>query len=107
MPVDSFWLDIGHTDSFKYFEFDPVRFSDKELEKMKQEVFASDRKIVTITDPQIGIQHNSKVFKAAMQQEKLQNKSLFIRQRNKIGIYSGMCWPGSSAYIDFINPEGR
>ena len=35
MPVDSFWLDIGHTDSFKYFEFDPVRFPDKDLEKMK------------------------------------------------------------------------
>jgi alpha-glucosidase (family GH31 glycosyl hydrolase) len=66
IPVDSFWLDIGHTDKFKYFEFDPVRFSEKDLNKMKQEVYKSDRQLVVITDPHISMHHNSKVFNLAM-----------------------------------------
>lgn len=49
--MDVIWLDIEHTDSKKYFTWDPIHFPTPQ--KMLEQIEAKGRKMVTIIDPHI------------------------------------------------------
>ncbi|CAK9021396.1 3-alpha-glucosidase (Glucosidase II subunit alpha) (Protein PRIORITY IN SWEET LIFE 5) (Protein RADIAL SWELLING 3) [Durusdinium trenchii] len=98
IPYDVLWLDIEHTDSKKYFTWHPTHFS--QAGKLLDTLEASGRKLVTIIDPHIKKDTGYDVYK------KMQSHDLFTKTKDK-QLYDGWCWPGTSSYPDFCNPEAR
>ncbi|KAJ3076798.1 hypothetical protein HDU98_000098 [Podochytrium sp. JEL0797] len=92
-PVDVIWLDIEHTDGKRYFTWDGVKFPDP---KGMQEALG----MVTIVDPHLKADTNYPVAANA--------KSLGLLVQNKDRAdFDGWCWPGTSYWIDYLNPSGR
>ncbi|KAM3717044.1 Neutral alpha-glucosidase AB [Dirofilaria immitis] len=98
IPVDAIWLDIEHTDAKRYFTWDPNKFS--KPKEMIDSLVAKGRKMVTIIDPHIKKDDNYPIYKEAKE------LGYFIKQRDGED-YEGHCWPGASAYLDFLNPAVR
>ena len=61
-PLDVLWMDIPHTDNNEYFVFSKKKFPEAQLEKMKEEIVRSKRKLVVITDPHIRKNNKFKVY---------------------------------------------
>ncbi|XP_013773829.1 neutral alpha-glucosidase AB-like isoform X2 [Limulus polyphemus] len=98
IPYDVIWLDIEHTDGKKYFTWDNHKFPNPE--EMINNVTAKGRKMVTIIDPHIKRDSGYHIHSEAT------SKGYYVK--NKDGHdYDGWCWPGSSGYLDFVNPEVR
>eukprot|EP00158_Paraphelidium_tribonemae_P008381 Partr_v1_DN28567_c0_g2_i1_m72816 putative Glucosidase, alpha len=98
IPADVIWLDIEHTNDKQYFTWHPTNF--KEPLQMIDEVARKGRKMVTIVDPHIKRSEDYHVKKEAS------TKGFFVRKKDG-GEYDGWCWPGSSSWIDFTNPDAR
>ncbi|XP_022655983.1 neutral alpha-glucosidase AB-like isoform X3 [Varroa destructor] len=98
IPMDVIWLDIEHTDGKRYFTWDSIKFS--KPEEMIRNLTAKGRHMVTIIDPHIKRDPNYHVHSEASA------KGYYVK--DKAGNdYDGWCWPGSSSYLDFFNPEVR
>ncbi|KAI8867416.1 hypothetical protein GQ42DRAFT_56104 [Ramicandelaber brevisporus] len=99
IPYDVIWLDIEHTDSKKYFTWDQHKFptpADMQLKLAE----TGNRKLVTIVDPHIKNEHGYVIHDEALQ------NGYFVK--NSYGNdFDGWCWPGSSKYIDHLNPSAR
>ncbi|XP_063145964.1 neutral alpha-glucosidase C isoform X2 [Candoia aspera] len=99
IPYDVIWLDIEHTDGKRYFTWDKKRFSNPE--KMQKHILMKKkRKLVVIVDPHIKIDPLYTVYSQAKE------RGFFVKDRNGED-FEGICWPGLSSYLDFINPEVR
>ncbi|KAJ8978536.1 hypothetical protein NQ317_009479 [Molorchus minor] len=94
-PMDVIVLDDGHSNANRYFEFNPVNFTNPE--EMLRNISVNGRKAVPISDPHIKIADDYAVYTGA------KNK-YFVKWANGSD-YEGVCWPGLSSYIDFFNPE--
>ncbi|XP_062844352.1 neutral alpha-glucosidase AB-like [Trichomycterus rosablanca] len=98
IPYDFIWLDIEHADGKRYFTWDPQKFP--QPREMLQGLMDKRRKMVTIVDPHIKVDADYKIH------SEIRSKDLYVK--NKDGAdYEGWCWPGSSGYPDFTNPEMR
>ncbi|XP_077995538.1 neutral alpha-glucosidase AB-like isoform X2 [Glandiceps talaboti] len=98
IPYDVLWLDIEHTDGKKYMTWDSVKFPNPI--DMQNNLAAKSRKMVTIIDPHIKKEDSYHIYKEA--------KSLDYFVKNKDGNdYEGWCWPGTSFWLDFLNPVIR
>ena len=69
-PVDVFWMDIEHTEEHMYFIFNEVNFTQNALDELNQEMDASDRFLVSITDPHLMADLKYKVFAQGVELEK-------------------------------------
>lgn len=98
IPYDVLWLDIEHTDGKKYFTWDRALFPNPE--DMQKSLAAKGRKMVTIVDPHIKRDSSYHIHKEATE------KGYYVKDANG-NDYDGWCWPGSSSYIDMVNPEIR
>lgn len=98
IPYDTIWLDIEHTEEKKYFTWDKRYFPDP-LD-MQNKIAAKGRKMVTIIDPHIKKDDNYPIYKSA------QEENLFVRNHEG-NEYEGKCWPGTSSWIDYLNPKAR
>jgi alpha 1,3-glucosidase len=98
IPMDALWLDIEHTDSKKYFTWDPVKFSNPQ--KMIDGLSSKGRKLITISDPHIKKDDNYPVYKEAKDQ------GYYVKNVDG-NDFEGHCWPGASLYLDYMNPEVR
>ena len=58
------------------------------------------RQLVTIADPHIKVDEEYYIYKEIME------KDLVVKDKNNEA-FVGVCWPGDSVYIDFINEEAR
>jgi alpha 1,3-glucosidase len=97
-PYDVLWLDIEHTDGKRYFTWDKALFPDSAA--MQNKLAERGRKMVTIVDPHIKRDSNWRIHSEAT------SKGLYIK--NKEGAdFDGWCWPGSSSYLDFTDPNVR
>lgn len=63
-PIDVIWLDIEYTDEKKYFTWDLVNFSDPI--GMQNNLSATDRKLVVISDPHIKVENGYFVYDEAL-----------------------------------------
>jgi len=99
IPYDVIWLDIEHTDGKKYFTWDSNKFSQPEV--MQKNLSAKGRKLVTIVDPHIKRDNGYHVHKEATE------KHYYVRRPDGTSDYEGHCWPGTSSWIDFMNPDAR
>ncbi|KAJ3326752.1 hypothetical protein HDU76_012674 [Blyttiomyces sp. JEL0837] len=99
IPYDVLWLDIEHTDGKKYFTWDKVKFPNPI--QMQEKIGAKGRKMVTIIDPHIKRDDGFPLSKEA------KDLGLFVKASNGKDDFEGWCWPGSSNWIDYLNPAGR
>ncbi|KAK4477767.1 hypothetical protein RD792_017029 [Penstemon davidsonii] len=98
IPYDVLWLDIEHTDGKKYFTWDRMLFPNPE--EMQKKLAAKGRHMVTIVDPHIKRDESYYIHKEASQ------KGYYVRAGTGKD-FDGWCWPGSSSYLDVVNPEIR
>ncbi|KAJ7945128.1 Alpha-glucosidase [Quillaja saponaria] len=98
IPYDVLWLDIEHTDGKKYFTWDRVLFPHPE--EMQRKIAAKGRRMVTIVDPHIKRDESFPLHREATQ------KGYYVKDATG-NDYDGWCWPGSSSYLDMLNPEIR
>jgi len=98
IPYDVLWLDIEHTDGKKYFTWHPTHFAKPEV--LLGALAESKRKLVTIVDPHIKRDGGYKVFTT------MRDMDLFTKTKSGTQ-YDGWCWPGTSFYPDFCNPDVR
>ncbi|KAM7267039.1 hypothetical protein ACFE04_009205 [Oxalis oulophora] len=98
IPYDVLWLDIEHTDGKRYLTWDKVLFPNPE--EMQRKLAAKGRHMVTIVDPHIKRDNSYWVHKEASE------KGYYVKDANK-NDFDGWCWPGSSSYLDMVNPEIR
>jgi len=98
MPVDVIWLDIEHTDGKRYFTWDSAKFPNPI--EMQNKLAEKGRKMVNIVDPHIKRVPDYYVHEEA---EKL---DYYIKNKDGAA-YDAWCWPGSSSWVDFLNPESQ
>ncbi|XP_056021403.1 neutral alpha-glucosidase AB-like isoform X2 [Ostrea edulis] len=98
IPFDVIWLDIEHTDGKRYFTWDAHKFPASK--DMLNGLSVKGRKMVTIVDPHLKRDDNYKVYSDA------KNRDMMVKGSNGVE-YEGWCWPGSSSWPDFLNPEVR
>ncbi|MFH4978179.1 hypothetical protein AB6A40_004888 [Gnathostoma spinigerum] len=98
IPLDTIWLDIEHTDGKKYFTWDPKKFPTPK--DMISGLTAKGRKMVTIIDPHIKKDDGFRIYKEA------KDLGYFVKDKNG-NDFEGHCWPGTSLYLDFVNPVVR
>lgn len=96
IPYDVLWLDIEHTDGKRYFTWDYTKFPNPE--EMQKKLAIKGRKMVTIVDPHIKVDNEYFVYKNAKDMD-------YFVHNNENKLYDGWCWPGSSSWIDYLNPE--
>lgn len=96
IPYDVIWLDIEYTDGKKYFTWDPLTFPDPR--GMQEQLDESERKLVIIIDPHIKVESGYPVV------EELKSNAYATKSKDD-NIYEGWCWPGSSHWVDCLNPE--
>ncbi|KAJ1562489.1 hypothetical protein HK405_011507 [Cladochytrium tenue] len=99
IPYDVIWLDIEHTDGKRYLTWDKAKFPDPKA--MLANLAKSSRKMVTIVDPHIKADGSYFVSKEAKE------LNLFVKNSGGTDTYEGWCWPGSSNWIDYLNPDAR
>lgn len=98
IPLDVIWLDIEHTDGKRYFTWDHMRFPTPE--EMINNLTAKGRKLVAIVDPHIKRDDGYHIYREG------RDLGYFVKTKDG-NDYEGWCWPGSSVWFDFINPEIR
>uniref|UniRef100_A0A8C0A0T5 Glycoside hydrolase family 31 N-terminal domain-containing protein n=1 Tax=Anas zonorhyncha TaxID=75864 RepID=A0A8C0A0T5_9AVES len=98
IPYDVIWLDIEHTDGKRYFTWDKKKFQNPK--RMQELLRKKKRKLVVIVDPHIKVDPMYALYSQG------KDKGYFVKDRNGQD-FEGICWPGSSCYLDFTNPEVR
>ncbi|CAF1331590.1 unnamed protein product [Rotaria sordida] len=96
IPLDVIWLDIEHTNGKRYFTWDTSKFSDPE--KLQDDLAIYGRKMVTITDPHIKKDDGYHIYAEA------KSHGYFVKTKDGAD-YEGWCWPGSSMWLDYFNPD--
>jgi alpha 1,3-glucosidase len=99
IPCDSIWLDIEYTEHKKYFTWDHNTFP--KAKEMLAELIKEGRKLVTIIDPHIKKDEEYFLYK------ELLDKKLYVMDHTGESPYVGWCWPGTSVWLDFMNPQAR
>lgn len=95
IPLDVMWLDIEYTHDKKYFTWDPIKFSDPE--NMINVLATKGRKLVVIIDPHIKRDNGYSVHREATA------NGYYVKNKDR-NDFEGWCWPGSTSYLDFLNP---
>ena len=97
IPHDVLWLDLDHTDDRKYFTFGKGFHS---IGKFQKRLFKKGRKVVALIDPHLAAKDDYYVYKEAMDND-------FLIQNNDGSDLRMNCWPGRSAWVDYMNPAAR
>lgn len=97
-PLDSIWLDIDYADGRRYFTWKPDSFGDPV--EMQQNISATYKKLVAIIDPHIKAETGFFVYDGGIEAD------VFVKNQDG-SVFEGDCWPGTSTYVDFLNPAGR
>ncbi|MGH2515403.1 MAG: TIM-barrel domain-containing protein, partial [Ktedonobacterales bacterium] len=98
IPCDSLWLDIDYMDGYRVFTVSPRRFPDfaGTLRDLSEQGF----KVVTILDPGVKADPTDETFTEDAARD------YFVRRADG-SLFTGVVWPGESAFPDFSRAEVR
>lgn len=99
IPYDVLWLDIEHTNGKRYLTWDTAKFPTPAT--MQSKLAAKGRKMVTIVDPHIKRDSGYHVHSEA------EANGYYVKKSDGSSVYEGWCWPGSSSWVDFLDPAIR
>ena len=98
IPMDVMWMDVLHTDGFRYMTWNQELFPSPL--NLTIALDNSGRKLVAVVDPHIKVDPSYSVYSDA--------KDLGIFIRNPDGTdFIGWCWSDLSSWIDFTRPDAR
>ena len=97
IPHETIWLDLDYTEERKYMIWNRDFPDPREMLAKMQ---TSKRGIVVIVDPHLKASTSYRLYKEA------RNKKLLLKNADG-DEYNAKCWPGISAWPDFINPDAR
>jgi len=118
-PIDVLWSDIEWAmkdnieGNYEYFVFNPLNFTEPEIEQLNTEVEEAGRRITVIVDPHIKVADDYFVHKEGMEMQYADQPagnvtSIFIRAgKSNPTPWFGDCWPGNSTWIDFLNENAQ
>ncbi|CAG9840096.1 unnamed protein product [Diabrotica balteata] len=95
IPFDAIWLDGDHTDGYKWFHWNHTTFPDPV--ELQQNISATGRVCVSISDPHIKVDDDYDVYAGA--------KGKYFTKWANGNEYVDYSWPGASSWIDYLNPE--
>jgi len=98
IPCDTLWLDIDYMDGYRVFTFSPRRFPapGRLIGDLAQQGF----KVVTILDPGVKVDPTDTTFSEGLARD------YFVRRADGT-LFTGVVWPGDSAFPDFSRAEVR
>lgn len=97
--MDAIWLDIDSTRDKRYFTWDYNNFPDPT--GLQNNLASTGRKLIGIVDPHYAVDSDYPVYSEA------EEKGYFVKDSSGSRSFQGNCWPGTSSWIDFFNPEAR
>lgn len=109
--MDVIWLDIEHTDGKRYFTWDNRKFPNPT--RMLDHIESYGRKMITIIDPHIKVDNNYFVYKEGLNSglsNWISGKESHYVKQGEVGSltdFTGHCWPGESAWLDFLRADTR
>ncbi|OHS97985.1 Neutral alpha-glucosidase AB [Tritrichomonas foetus] len=98
IPHDVMWLDLDHTNDKMYFTFNKDY---QDILKLTNEIVSNQRRLVAQVDPHLKAIESYRIYKEA------KDRNFLIYSNSDKEIFFGNCWPGRSAWIDFMNPNAR
>lgn len=97
IPHDALWLDLDHTNEKRYFTFSSG-FHD--MKRLQKDFFKKGRKLVALVDPHLAAKEEYDIYLDARDANYLVTTETGNDLRLK-------CWPGTSAWPDYMNKEVR
>jgi alpha-glucosidase len=98
IPCDHLWLDIDYMDGYRVFTFSPRRFP--EPKRLMDDLSAQGFKVVTIVDPGVKVDPTDPTYADGVARDH------FVRRADGT-LFTGVVWPGESAFPDFSRPAVR
>ncbi len=98
IPCDTLWLDIDYMDGYRVFTWNAQRFP--EPKKLLDELNAAGYKAVTIIDPGVKADPTDPTYADGLERD------YFVRNADG-SLFTGVVWPGESAFPDFSRAEVR
>lgn len=77
---------------------------------MHAEIEQSNRRLVVIVDPHIKVSDEYPLYvegKAIESKEKYNVSNIFVKKSDGITDYQGLCWPGTSVWLDVLNEHAQ
>jgi len=100
IPLDTVWADIDFMDQHEDFSWDPVNFPRDQVAAFTAQLHAKGQHYVPIVDPGIHNRSGYGPWEQGLAQD------VFIKQGDGTAPYIGSVWPGSTAFPDFLHPNG-
>ena len=107
-PVDVLWTDLYYTQDYEYFVFNRETWPLSDVTVLNAELEQTQRRFVTINDPHILAndtywiyQEGTNLQNATQPEGNITN--IFIRNPEAEWTWTGSCWPGISAWVDYLN----
>jgi len=101
VPLDALWMDIDHTDAKRYFTWDSRLWPNGSATAFQGELAARGRRAVLIADPHVRAEERNPIYSQASA------RGLLVNASGAGEPFLGKCWPGTSAWVDYVNPEAR
>jgi len=79
---------------------------------MNEVIKSAERRLVAINDPHIKATEDYFVYREGLELENAPQPehditNIFIRDPNAEDVFIGKCWPGESAWIDYLNENAQ
>ena len=98
-PFDAMWLDVDHLENHAPFYFNKTAFPNPEA--LFNKLAQNNRYLVRLNDPHLPNSQTHKIYQEAL------SKNFLVNISDGVTPYSAICWPGTSSWPDFLNPEVR
>ena len=98
IPCDTLWLDIDYMDGYRVFTWGPRRYPDPE--RLLRDLGDQGYNVVTIIDPGVKVDPTDETFAEGLERD------YFVRRADG-SLFTGVVWPGESAFPDFSRDEVR
>ncbi|KAL2387339.1 hypothetical protein RJZ90_000078 [Blastomyces dermatitidis] len=99
IPLETMWTDIDYMDRRKVFTLDPKRFPIKKVRGLVDYLHQHDQHYIVMVDPAVAYSDNG-AFNRGVEQD------IFLKRADG-SIYTGVVWPGVTAFPDWFHPNAE